>query len=125
MRERSYPLIDYIAEAEARDAAWAAAEAGAARAAEHAERVDPGWKAAALGYVREFAVAYRDTAFLTEEARRYAEGCGFGPPPDKRAWGAVALAAKRGGIIEKVGYANTSLGPSHACPRTKWRLANG
>jgi hypothetical protein len=39
----------------------------------------------------------------------------------ERAWGGVALAAKAAGIIERVRYASTSHGPSHACPKTEWR----
>jgi hypothetical protein len=101
--------------------AWEGAEEGAERAADHAERVEPGWKDAALHYFRLFAVLNRGTTFLTEDARLYAEGCGLGQPPDKRAWGSVALRAKRDRIVESLGYENTSRGPSHACPRTAWR----
>jgi hypothetical protein len=120
-----HPILDYIAKKRARESAWAGAEDGAARAADHAERVEPGWKDEALVYFRAFAVAKRHTSFLTEEARVFAEGDGFALPPDKRAWGSVALRAKRAGIVERVGYASTSLGPSHACPRNEWRLADG
>jgi hypothetical protein len=114
--DREHPLLDLM---QRKAAAWAGAEDGAERAAEHAERVEPGWNDTALNYVRVFALCHGE--FQTEDVREYAEDCGFDPPPDKRAWGSVALRAKRAGIIERVGYISTSRGPSHACPRAIWR----
>jgi hypothetical protein len=112
------PLLDLI---EARKAAWAGAEAGAAMAADHAERVEPGWNDAALDLLLKFAVICGGS-FLVEDVRAFAEEAGLGDPPDPRAWGSVVLCAKRAGLIESLGYASRSRGPSHSCPRNVWRL---
>jgi hypothetical protein len=121
---REAPLLDLIAQQQAADA-WAGAVNGMERAADHAERVNPGWNDAADRYFREFAILRAGAEFRTEEARTFAERDGFDLPPDKRSWGSVARRASLAKFVEKAGTTNTTLGPSHTCPKASWRLANG
>ena len=104
------------------DDAWIGAEEGADRAADHAERVDPGWKDAALSLFQVFAEQRGDAGFRTEEARVFAEGEGLTPPPDGRSWGHIALRARRAGIVVKIGTQNTKTGPAHTHPSNHWRI---
>jgi hypothetical protein len=93
------------------------AERGAALAADKADRVIPGWS---------------DRAF--EAFKRYAKRCAFfttedvilaspevPDPAEKRAWGHIALQAKKQGIIDKAGYAVAKQAHSHRRPITSWR----
>lgn len=105
--------------------AWEEAKAGAERAADHAERVEPGWKDFALGVLRLFAMLHPEATFMIEDVRAYAEARGLSPPPDPRAWGAVALQAKRDGLITRAGFSSTTRGPAHTHPRNVWRLVRG
>lgn len=116
-----YPLIDLIEE---RRIAWERGEAGAARAADHAERVEPGWKDAALDALVRFAVQAKDVPFMVEDVREYAEEkCDLPPPPLQCAWGAVVLRAKREGRVVRAGVGMTRRGPAHAKLGALWRLA--
>jgi hypothetical protein len=117
-----FPLLDLI---ERKKAAWAGAEAGAELAADHAERVEPGWKDAALTLLCRFAAGSHGAPFMIEDVRDYADEMGLSPPPTARAWGAVTLRAKREGFIVRAGFSHTTRGPAHAHPSTLWRLAHG
>jgi hypothetical protein len=118
------PLLDLIeARKAAASAAWAGAEDGAQRAADHAEDENPGWQDAALDYVLKVARLRPDAPFMIEDVREFAEAQGLPPPPDARAWGAVALKAKRAKIIVRDGFGFTTRGPAHAHPRSVWRAA--
>lgn len=115
------PLLDLIEarKAQAREA-WAAGEAGATRAADHAERVDPGWKDAALDALVRFAAEARGVPFMVEDVREYAEEHGLEPPPLQCAWGAVVLRAKREGYVVRAGVGTTRRGPAHAKLGALW-----
>lgn len=94
----------------------------ALQAAEHADREMEDWSTEASCLLIDFA---RDIAagqpFLLEDAREWAERGGFPQPPDRRAWGHIALAMKRAGHITPCGYAPART--SRGGPKTLWRLA--
>lgn len=120
-----FPLIDLIEARKAEAArAWAAAEAGAEVAAGHAERVEPGWKDAALDALVRFAVRADGASFMVEDVREYAEErCDLPAPPKNCAWGAVVLRAKREGYVVRAGVGTTRRGPAHAKLGAMWKLA--
>ncbi len=92
---------------------------GMARAADHAEVVEPGWNELALEYVRVYAKANRQ--LRGEMVRIYAENRGFPLPPDKRAWGAVMMRAAKAGLITKLGW-TTAVDPKvHKNPVSLWQ----
>ena len=103
--------------------AKARGEAGAQRAADHADRIDPGWQDRALEMLREYLKVretFLEKRFLGEEFRGWAtEIFGLDEPPDARAFGAVFKRASRDGLIESVGFAPAN--SSNRSPKTLWR----
>lgn len=94
-------LLDYIEQ----EAARARAEAGGARAAEKAERLDGGWKDAALEAVRLHALAHR--SFRAEQV-----AIPFPDGASKKSSGPIMVEASRRGWIRSDGWepANSSNG---------------
>lgn len=88
-------------------------------AAEHANSaVRPDWTLEAARWLYLHA-ASSDVPVLVEEARTWAESLGFELPPDGRAWGGVARAAKKMGLVKPAGYR-----PAHdGSPKTAWVVA--
>ncbi len=100
--------------------AWDLAVDGMNNAAAHAERETEGWNRmtyeAFVRYVMEIK-----HPFMTEDVRCYAEALGMPKPPDKRAWGSVAMKAKRAGLIVSMGYAPQQSVNAHKAPKTLWK----
>lgn len=82
-------------------AALAARDSGIERAVEHCESVKPEWAQSAYQYLMLFACR-ASQPFTGEDAREWAESCGF-ETASKRAWGGVVGGAKARGDIVKVG----------------------
>lgn len=101
-------------------AATAARDLGIQRAADHANAVESEWTGQALGMLLAF-VADRETPFLIEEVRAYAEARGLPEPPDKRSWGAVARRAAAKKRIVKDGFGEAA--SSNRSPKVRWRAA--
>ena len=97
-------------------------EAGARRdegiqnSVEHADRVEMFWSESAYGHLMDYCRLQQ--AFLTEEAREFAESRGLTPPPDSRAWGAVIRRAAKNGLIQRVGYKPAK--SSNLSPKCLW-----
>lgn len=104
-------------------AAQALGDAGAARAARHADDVKVGWSRAAQELFDLFLILRGAQPFLIEDVRAFAEDCGLAQPPDNRAWGAVAKARAKAGDITSVGYSAAQTRRSHGGPRMLWRSA--
>lgn len=86
---------------------FSASEKGHAAAKASAERADreiDEWTRKATTLFHEYA-SLAVGPFLTEEARQHAEKYGLPKPPDGRAWGHVARAAKQAGFVVSVGFA--------------------
>jgi hypothetical protein len=71
--------------------------AAAERAADHAGEE---WKDRAYSAFTDYARDHK--TFTTEDVRRASD---VGEPPDNRAWGAVALRAKRAGVVRHIDFA--------------------
>ncbi|MFJ3048538.1 hypothetical protein ACIPEN_22110 [Herbaspirillum chlorophenolicum] len=92
------------------------AQAGAARAAEHADHQHADWSDLALQAFRDHAVSH--TQFSTEDV--IASAVKLPPPPDKRAWGQVAIKARRLGICVKSHIGTSKLPHAHGRWITVW-----
>ena len=100
--------------------AWDLAVQGMEAAADHAERENEGWNQMAFEAFVRYVAAVKEP-FMTEEVRWYAEALGVPEPPDNRAWGAVAMRAKRAGLIVSTGYAPQKSVNTHRSPKTLWK----
>ena len=85
----------------------------AERAADHA---GDEWKEIAFNAFRRHAEKNR--AFLREDVRWACPD--VPPPPDTRAWGHVALRAKREGIVRAIGYVPSTGKTAHGAVCTRW-----
>jgi hypothetical protein len=97
----------------------AAADAGMAQAADHADRVNPGWTGAAEAQLR--AYASQEPTFAAEDVRAWAHRRGLPHPPTGRAWGMVIRKARKAGVLVPAGFRTSKLGPGHAHPIQVWR----
>lgn len=100
--------------------AWDLAVQGMEAAADHAERETEGWNTMAFEAFVRYVAAIKEP-FMTEDVRNYAEALGMPEPPDKRAWGSVAMRAKKAGLIVSMGYAPQQSLNSHKAPKTLWK----
>ena len=91
--------------------------AGAARAGGHADRTIPGWSDLALAALLRFAVNH--PMFTIEEVRLASPG--VPPPPDRRAWGNVAVRARRANLVVASSWVNSESKTGHGPPVTLWR----
>lgn len=98
-------------------AARARRDDGIARAVDHAETVKVGWQREAFERFRRYAE--RHEVFLTEDVLEANPDFTVPPQCDKRAWGAVARAAAKQGIVAKEGYAPAKT--SNLSPKPLWR----
>ena len=90
---------------------------GYAAAEQAADHAGDEWKA--LAYQAFVRHARRHGTFATEDVRR--ANPQVPPPPDMRAWGQIALAAKRDGLIHPAGYAPTQNKSRHGMIVNVWR----
>lgn len=93
------------------------AEQAAARAAGHADRVIPDWSERALAVFIGYAEHH--IQFTTEDV--VIAAVTLPAPPEKRAWGQIALTAQRRHLVKSVGYTHSKLPHAHARPLTLWR----
>lgn len=102
------------------DQAITAGQIGMERAADHANRVEPGWTEVALEALKGYAGRQAaNDEFTIEEAR--AEIAPTLPaPPDLRAFGAVTQMALRRGVIKPTGGFKRAAS-SHASPKPLYR----
>lgn len=94
--------------------------AGAATAAAHA---GDDWVSSAIAHYKAFLSS--PTArilgrFQTAHVRIYAEENGLPPPPDARAWGAIARSLKSAGLIRSVGVGRSIAPRQHYGLCTEW-----
>ena len=99
--------------------------AGAETAASHADRVLEDWTDRAYQFLIDSRNEYvlRGMTFMTEDIRIAAEQAGLPPPPDRRAWGAVVLRARKRNVIHVAGFAPVKDRRSHGGPKYVWRFA--
>lgn len=99
---------------------WDLAERGMAAAVANANRESEDWSVRAASLFAEFVSLHPGESFMTEDVREWAEAIGLPKPPDRRAWGAVAIAAKRNGLVRSLGYAPQKSANAHRAPKTLW-----
>lgn len=95
------------------------AQAGAKRAATHAERVEPGWNQQCYSLLLTY-LSRIDRPFITEDFRMAIKDI-IAPPPDLRAYSSIILKAAKAGLIKKIGYSTAKNPVSHAHPCTLWQ----
>ena len=100
--------------------AWDLAVEGMTAAAANAERDTEGWNQMAVESFVRYVMDVKHP-FMTEDVRCFAEALGMPEPPDKRAWGAIAMKAKRAGLIVSLGYAPQQSVNAHKAPKTLWK----
>jgi len=89
----------------------------AERAANHAEREMPTWKDTAYSAFVSYGKIARQ--FTTEDVRLASPE--VPPPPDNRAWGQVAMRARRAGVVVSQGWVPVKDANSHGCVKTLWK----
>ena len=90
---------------------------GRAMAEIAADHAGDEWKEMAYQEFKNFAS--RQNIFTTEQVRKSIPF--FPAPPDNRAWGHVALRAKREGIVESHGWVRADSLKVHGMVVTLWR----
>lgn len=91
-------------------------ERKAAEAAAHADKVHDAWTEKALAAFRAHASVH--AKFTTEDVITASPDVPVAP--EKRAWGHIALLAKRQGLILKAGFATAKAAHAHARPVSLW-----
>ena len=91
-------------------------EIGHARAEDAADHAGDAWKEIAFAAFVEYAKDHR--RFVTEDVR--SANPDVGSPPDLRAWGHVALRAKREGIVQSAGVTRAKSLTVHGMHVTLW-----
>ena len=82
-----------------------------------ADNAGEAWKAEAYAAFRKHAI--KNLIFTTEDVRKANEDMPH--PPDTRAWGHIALRAKRDNIIEFFTLMHSTSKSTHGRLITKWR----
>jgi hypothetical protein len=95
---------------------------GIKRASDHADSQIEDWSNTAYEFFIQFARANK--TFTTEDARIAAESNGLLTPPDKRAWGAVAVKAIKTGLIIRNGYSTKKSRNCHKGLCSVWKYVN-
>ena len=95
------------------------AEQGAELAAEKADREQERWKVAALSFFLAYGRMHGGE-FQTEEVRHASTGH-VHAPKNPRAWGHVAMAAKKLKQIEWARFGTSADPKSHCAPSNVWR----
>ena len=81
-----------------------------------ADKAGEQWKQRAFDAFVNYAKAHKQ--FLTEDVRMSNED--VGNPPDKRAWGHIAVSAKKQGVIKKIGFQYSTDAASNPSPMSLW-----
>jgi hypothetical protein len=75
------------------------------------------WKYVAFGCFMEYAKTHQE--FTTEQVR---EAYPHMPaPPDTRAWGHIAVQAKKAGVVEAAGWVRATSPKVHGMVVTQWK----
>ncbi|HZO54871.1 MAG TPA: hypothetical protein VFB63_19345 [Bryobacteraceae bacterium] len=107
------PVLDPKKACDARDE-------GMRRVENHADSDEQAWTDRAYAFLLGFAQSGAE--FMVEDVRQAAAGV-LPSPPDRRAWGPVALRAARSGQISVVRYEKQKDVKSHRSPKPVWQLA--
>ena len=82
-----------------------------------ADKAGAEWKKQALSAFVDYAT--KNDTFTTEDVRLANDY--LGEPPDNRAWGYIATAAKKQGVVRKEGYAHAVSKNVHGSIISLWK----
>lgn len=102
------------------DSGWQGARTGMLAALDHANKDTQDWGTRAAAMFTEYCNLFGGEPFMTEDVRDWSESRGLPPPPDRRAWGAIAAAARKAGAVRSLGYAPQKSANAHRAPKTVW-----
>lgn len=106
--------LDYKAACEARDAGMNQAET-------HANQVNPEWSEIAYTMLKDWLKGWvKGYKFQMEDFRKIAQIKGLPDPPTARAFGSLAVRAKKEGLIKSNGPKPTSGVTAHSCYANEW-----
>jgi len=83
----------------------------------NAQNKNESWGASAYSFLLEYIKNHK--RFMAEDVRVASEGI-VPEPPNKRAWGAIFVMAKRDNIIKSIGFSNVKNPNAHRTPATLW-----
>lgn len=107
--------LDYTKAAEARDA-------GIDQSISHANEVIPGWSERAYNMFREWLSGWPSGfKFMIEDFRVSANARGLDKPPTARAFGNIAVQARKAGLIISNGQKPTTSVTAHRCYANQWQ----
>lgn len=87
------------------------------RAEQAAQNAGLTWQMIAYSNFIEYAVTH--DCFTTEQVRSAYKD--MPAPPDSRAWGAIALRAKRSGVVDSAGWVRAESAKVHGMVVTQWK----
>lgn len=93
-------------------------DSGILKAEINANRVNPGWSEQAYDYLKIF-IRHRRTPFTIESFRASLKSY-LPDPPSLRAFGALAVRAKREGLIKRVGFVQVENPKAHQANANLW-----
>lgn len=107
--------LDYTKAGEERDA-------GIEQAVSHANEVDPGWSDMAFQMLKDWLKGWpAGFKFLMEDFRVSASAHGLPDPPTARAFGSIAVKARKAGLIISNGQQPTRSASAHRCYANQWQ----
>lgn len=107
-------ILDIPAAREARDN-------GINQAKTHADEVNPGWSEQAFEMFREWLRGWQPGyKFTIEEFRQIAQIRGLPDPPHARAFGSLAVRAKKAGLINSNGTVKVRNPKAHMANAAQW-----
>ncbi len=94
-------------------------DSGIKKSLDNADNTIENWSSKAYEFFIEYIKDKR--FFMTEDVRIASEGF-LETPPSKRAWGSVAVRAKKEGLIESAGFSSVKNPKAHRTPATLWKV---
>lgn len=107
-------ILDIPAAREQRDA-------GIKQAITHANEVNPGWSETAYGMFKDWLAGWQPGyKFTIEQFRQIAMIRGLPEPPSNRAYGSIAVRAKKAGLINSNGTVKVRNPKAHMANAAQW-----
>lgn len=95
---------------------------GISRAKDHADAVSPGWSEKAYELFKTWLSGWPSGfCFQIEGFRVSAKARGLEDPPTARAFGSLAVRAKKEGLIKSNGQKPTASASAHRCYANEWQ----
>ena len=95
---------------------------GIQKAEDSANSIQHTWSEQAYNQLLRFIK--KQSQFMTEQFRSYAEKEGLQRPPSNRAYGSVIVRAVKSGIIKRIDYKPVQNPKAHCTPASVWAVVN-